>query len=107
MVGVGRKRKDFVLYRVFSVWIYSTSDKKGNEMKTALYIEDGISQVILTPENDHEKNILKQINSKEIETTMKIGTFGLCAGGWVRYYRGSGNDLDIDSLMLTLKDKPK
>jgi hypothetical protein len=74
-------------------------------MKSALYIENGISQIILTPENEHEKNILMAIDDKEIETTMKIGNFGECKGGWVRYYPSI--DDDLKSLMIVLKDKPK
>lgn len=78
-------------------------------MKTALYIENNRTQVILTPENNYEKEVLKQINANQVETTIKIGNFKDCKGGWTRYYPCSGglygdND-EIDSLMLILTEK--
>ena len=55
-------------------------------MKTTLVIQDGVNQIVLTPESDYEKNILNLVNPKDIETTIKVGNFTDCQGGWVRYY---------------------
>ena len=33
-------------------------------MKTAIYIENGRSQIVLTPENDWEKQVIKGIADK-------------------------------------------
>jgi hypothetical protein len=79
-------------------------------MKTTLVIQDGLNQVVLTPENEHEKNILNLINKKEIETTFKTGNFRECQGGWIRQYKFYGDEYDpskIDSLMIILKEKQK
>ena len=78
-------------------------------MKTTLVIQDGKHQVVLTPETEHETAVLKLIESKEVETTIKIGHFSECQGGWIRRYAykppyGDSSD-DIDSLMIILADK--
>lgn len=77
-------------------------------MKTTIVIQEGITQIVLTPETDQEKSILNMINNKGVETVMKVGNFCDCAGGWIRYYGFQYNDWDkekIDSLMLVLKEK--
>ena len=77
-------------------------------MKTTLVIQDGVNQVVLTPESDCEKNILNLVNSKDVETTIKVGNFADCQGGWVRYYEYypcAYDEEKIDSLMLVLRDK--
>ena len=79
-------------------------------MKTTLVIQDNKQQVVFTPENEHEKSILKLIESQEVEVALKVGNFSECQGGWVRYYPMSipmygVNDNEFDSLMLVLKPK--
>lgn len=77
-------------------------------MKSALYIENNISQIILTPENDIEKQILLLIENRKVDSTLKIGSFGKCQGGWTRYYHhtyGKFSDSDIDSLMIVMESK--
>lgn len=58
-------------------------------MKTALYITNGVSQVVLTPENDFEKAALEHLASAENITT-NTGSFYECQGGWARH--GSGDE---------------
>lgn len=53
-------------------------------MKTAIYIEDGVVQLVLTPESDFEKNVLKEFKNKDLKTEIFSGTFYDCRGGWVR-----------------------
>lgn len=79
-------------------------------MKTTLVIQDNKQQVVFTPEGEHEKSILKLIESQEVDVSLKVGSFSECQGGWVRYYPMSipmygVNDNDFDSLMLVLKPK--
>lgn len=77
-------------------------------MKTTLIIQDNINQIVLTPENDYEKNILNLIDSNKVDTTLKVGNFTECRGGWIRYFQYHPNrydEGDIDSLMLILKQK--
>lgn len=64
-------------------------------MKTSLYIEEGVTQIVLTPETSFEKDILaRSLGSK---ATLLRGSFYHCAGGWNR----QGND--DDSLMIRLE----
>lgn len=50
-------------------------------MKTTIVIQDGVTQIVLTPETDQEKSALNLINSKDVETVMKVGNFCDCSGG--------------------------
>ena len=53
-------------------------------MKTAIYIEDGIVQLVVTPESDFEKNALTMFREKPLEAQLFAGSFYDCRGGWVR-----------------------
>lgn len=53
-------------------------------MKTAVYIEDGVVQLVLTPENDFEKNALRSFEDKPLDTRIFVGAFYDCRGGWTR-----------------------
>ena len=81
-------------------------------MKTAIYIEDGIIQLVLTPENDFEKNALVSFEGKETQTDIFTGSFYDCRGGWIRqknYYRQNmyGGGSDDRSLILKTKQATK
>jgi len=56
-------------------------------MKTAIYIEDGVVQLVITPESDFEKNALTTIQDNPIEAEVFSGSFYDCRGGWVRQTR--------------------
>lgn len=53
-------------------------------MKTAVYIEDGVTQVVITPENDFEKSVISTLHD-EPETKVMFGQFYGCQGGWIRH----------------------
>lgn len=53
-------------------------------MKIALYIEDGLEQVVLTPESDTETNILGKLHDGSRDMSIHKGSFYECRGGWVR-----------------------
>ena len=53
-------------------------------MKAAIYIEQGVVQVALTPDNEWEKNALKMIKNAGSVKTFK-GDFYYCQGGWYRH----------------------
>ena len=55
-------------------------------MKTAIYIEDGVVQLVITPESDFEKNALTNFTGKELDVRIFSGSFYDCRGGWVRQY---------------------
>lgn len=70
-------------------------------MKIAFYIEDGLEQIVLTPEADHEKAMLAKLHDGTRELTIKSGSFYECRGGWTR--RGS----DDTSTIVILRRKPE
>ena len=69
-------------------------------MKTAIYIEDGVTQLVITPESDFEKSTLKMLGGEDgaVEAKIHIGSFYDCRGGWVRQskYNAHMNDLSAD-----------
>ena len=54
-------------------------------MKIALYIEDGLEQIVLTPESDTEKGILGKMHDGSRQLDIKKGSFFTCQGGWTRH----------------------
>ena len=79
-------------------------------MEVTLVSKNRINQIVLTPENDHEKVILRLIHSSQVEATLKVGNFTECKGGWIRCFSPAVpmygvNENDIDSLMVVLKPK--
>lgn len=46
-------------------------------MKIALYIEDGLEQIVLTPETDAEKGILGKLHDGKREFDIRKGRFFL------------------------------
>jgi len=69
-------------------------------MKVAIYIEEGATQLVLTPENDWENSVIKALKTGEQTVGVNYGGFYFCQGGW---FRESGNR---DSLILTTGLKP-
>lgn len=53
-------------------------------MKTAIYIEDCVVQLVITPEGEFEKNALKSFENKPMEAKVFAGAFYDCRGGWTR-----------------------
>ncbi len=82
-------------------------------MKTAIYIEDGVVQLVITPESEFEKSALRSFEDKPMEAKVFAGTFYDCRGGWVRqcgYFNESGtfhgsdnNDRSLILRMATAK----
>lgn len=83
-------------------------------MKTAIYIEDGVVQLVLTPESDFEKNALASFQKEPLKAQMFSGSFYDCRGGWARQTRFHGGDgfqqfgeiKDDISLILRMEAKP-
>lgn len=72
-------------------------------MKTAIYIEDGVQQVVLTPESEFEKAALFAFVGKEMKAEAFKGAFYDCRGGWVRqsrHFPASYDDEPPTSLIL-------
>ena len=67
-------------------------------MKVALYIEDGLEQIVLTPESDTEKAILGKLSAGSRDLSILKGGFFTCRGGWVRQSDGK------ESTMIVLRE---
>lgn len=82
-------------------------------MKTAIYIEDGTVQLVITPESEFEKNALRSFEENSVDATpveaeIFIGSFYDCRGGWVsQSHHSSGHPHASDERSLILKAKPK
>ena len=70
-------------------------------MKTAIYIEDGDVQLVITPQNDWERNALKSFGDNMSVSVMR-GEFYECSGGWHRQTRYNSNE--ERSLILRVKN---
>lgn len=68
-------------------------------MKIALYIEDGLEQIVLTPQTPTEKSILGKMHDGERDLKIFSGSFYHCQGGWTRQ-RASD-----DSTIIVLSQK--
>ena len=55
-------------------------------MKTALYVNDGCTQVVLTPETPVDKLVIEQVlqAAKSAALSCYRGEFYECRGGWYR-----------------------
>jgi len=79
-------------------------------MKTAIYVEDGIVQLVITPESEFEKSALSSFSVNPMEAKIFSGAFYDCRGGWVRqkgyFNEGMYNSADNNdkSLILTMRD---
>lgn len=74
-------------------------------MRIALYIEDGLEQIVLTPETRTEKGIVEKLTDGSRELSIKKGSFFECRGGWVRFNRHIDREGDDDSTMIVLRQK--
>lgn len=77
-------------------------------MKTAIYIEDGTVQLVITPESEFEKNALSSFQDKPLDAQLFAGSFYDTRGGWVRqtpYYGDTmyGKGRELESLILRCK----
>lgn len=76
-------------------------------MKVALYIEDGLEQIVLTPESDTEKGIVAKLRDGSRELSIYQGEFYECRGGWMRWQQRSdfaARNLD-NSTIIVLRPK--
>ena len=66
-------------------------------MKTAIYIEDGTVQLVITPETEFEKNALTTLRQKPLDAKLFDGSFYDCRGGWIRQTANYGRDMGFDN----------
>ncbi len=68
-------------------------------MKTAIYIEDGILQVVITPTTDFEQSVIKQIQNLDgNKVSIHSGSFYHCQGGFFRQGYPDDKSLIIKAL---------
>lgn len=65
-------------------------------MKTAIYIQDAVLQLVLTPETKWEENALDQLKDKELSVKFFRGEFSDCRGGYVKHF----SEASVQSLMI-------
>ena len=75
-------------------------------MKTAIYIENGVVQLVLTAESDFERMALGKLEDINACETYR-GSFYECSGGWVRQAGGFGNERHSDSSLIFVLRKPE
>ncbi len=54
-------------------------------MKTAIYIEDGLLQLVLTPQSDTDQKVLDTLKEAGGNLQTYWGEFYVCQGGWTRH----------------------
>lgn len=76
-------------------------------MKIALYIEDGLEQIVLTPETETERGIIRKLEDGSRELSVCRGKFYACQGGWVTQGHVNHSGLDHnrgdESTMIVLR----
>ncbi len=54
-------------------------------MNIAIYIENGRTQLVLTPENGFEKEVISKVEGGKQEVVIYTGNFYKCQGGWTKH----------------------
>lgn len=67
-------------------------------MRTAIYIEDGVVQLVLTPENDFERSTLRGFAANPLQCAVREGTFYECRGGFYRHSSSNQSLILVNSL---------
>jgi hypothetical protein len=70
-------------------------------MKTAIYIENGVTQLVLTPESPWENKVVESIAVGDKNVKLLRGSFYECRGGW---YRQNASD---ESLIIRMDVAPE
>ncbi|KKM74404.1 hypothetical protein LCGC14_1400650 [marine sediment metagenome] len=79
-------------------------------MITAIYIKDGRTQLVLTPETEFEVSIVGQVDKGEHEVKIYTGSFYDCQAGYTRQKRQPFYDHSPpkdESLIIVMDIKPK
>jgi len=70
-------------------------------MKSSVIVNDGSTQIALTPETQWERTVLDQIRQHAGKLTVLSGNVFECQGGWTRV-TNMGEDRRESSLILRL-----
>lgn len=66
-------------------------------MKTTILSQDGVTQIVLTPETQFEIDVVRKYGTGAITAQLYSGTFSDCKGGYLREYQEK-------SLMIVCRD---
>ena len=69
-------------------------------MKTAIYIEDGRTQFVLTPETKIDREVLDELQKTTLKTYR--GEFYRCMGGWTRWTQSDESRSSERSLIFVI-----
>jgi hypothetical protein len=72
-------------------------------MKTSLYIDQGVTQIVLTPENDFERSL---VNGVENSDDVTVSEFFDTDGDWAKFMGSADFPKTINSLFVRLQKKP-
>jgi hypothetical protein len=64
-------------------------------MKIALYIEDGLEQIVLTPQTETEKGILGKLSDGDRSLNIYRGQFYASPEGWTRRDTGERSTIIV------------
>lgn len=64
-------------------------------MKTAIYVADGITQLVITPETEFEKEVFAKVDDKLLSAKIMTGSFYESRAGFVRQSPGDDKSLII------------
>lgn len=70
-------------------------------MKAAIYIEEGRKQLVLTPENKYESDIVHDIAETSKNASIVFGSFYDCKAGFIR--QAKSGILKDESLMILIR----
>jgi len=76
-------------------------------MKSAIFIREDRQQIVLTPENDWERNILKTLEQKKKNMNVYFSQFVDVQGGWTMNSYAGYRGEDSDSLIIVLDEEIK
>jgi len=65
-------------------------------VKAAIYIEEGVVQLVLTPEGKTEKGFLDLFKDKTLAANVAVGQFYECAGGFTRHGNSAEFGMNYD-----------
>lgn len=80
-------------------------------MKISFYMEDGLEQIVFTPQNESEQKLMDRLHDETRTVEIKRGSFFDCHGGWKRHgvhYQNSaygGSSVNDESTMVVLRPK--
>jgi len=75
-------------------------------MKTAVYFEDGIAQIVLTPTNKFERQLIKNLQYGPMETSATHGEFYLNRGGYMMNDMASPTSPNYEQKSLIIVIEP-